>query len=81
MPTATLTSKGQITLPIEVRRGLGLRQGSRVDFVQDGQGFRLQVRSRLASELAGALPKPERPVSLDEMDQAIAVGAFKSVQP
>ena len=75
MPTATLTSKGQITLPVEVRRSLGLRQGSRVDFVPDGHGYRLQARSRLARDLAGALPKPDRPVSLEEMDDAIATAA------
>jgi AbrB family looped-hinge helix DNA binding protein len=76
MPTATLTSKGQITLPVEVRRGLGLRQGSRVDFVPDGGGYRLEARSHLARDLAGALPKPDRPVTLDEMDQAIAAAAI-----
>ncbi|MFU8889980.1 MAG: AbrB/MazE/SpoVT family DNA-binding domain-containing protein, partial [Trueperaceae bacterium] len=35
--TATMTSKGQVTVPVEVRRRLGLRQGDRVAFdVEDG---------------------------------------------
>jgi antitoxin PrlF len=38
MPDATMTSKGQITVPIEVRRRLGLRAGSRVSFVPTGDG-------------------------------------------
>ncbi|WP_369123396.1 AbrB/MazE/SpoVT family DNA-binding domain-containing protein, partial [Shewanella electrica] len=33
MPTATVTSKGQITIPAAVRRALGLRTGDRVEFV------------------------------------------------
>ena len=33
MPTSTLSSKGQITLPLEVRHRLGLKQGDRVEFV------------------------------------------------
>lgn len=81
MPTAKLTSKGQITVPIKVRRDLGLRQGSRVDFIPDEHGYRLQVRGHFASNLAGALPKPDQPVTLAEMDQAIAAGASGSIQP
>jgi AbrB family looped-hinge helix DNA binding protein len=33
---ATVTSKGQITIPAEVRKRLGLRQGDRVEFVMEG---------------------------------------------
>lgn len=36
MPTAKMTSKGQITIPVEVRRELGLQTGSRVVFVATG---------------------------------------------
>ena len=39
MPTAKMTSKGQITIPVKVRKALGLKPGVRVDFyeVEDGE--------------------------------------------
>ncbi len=38
MPTATLTSKGQVNLPKTVREALRVRAGDRVDFVVDANG-------------------------------------------
>jgi antitoxin PrlF len=46
MATAKMTSKGQITVPKNVRERLGLRQGDEVEFVEEPQGYR--VRKRLA---------------------------------
>ena len=43
MAIATITSKGQITLPKEVREHLQLAEGDRVEFVIEGQG-KVQVR-------------------------------------
>ena len=34
-PASTISSKGQVTVPLEVRRRLGLKEGDRVDFVLD----------------------------------------------
>jgi AbrB family looped-hinge helix DNA binding protein len=34
-PSSTISSKGQITLPLEVRRRLGLKKGDRVEFIVD----------------------------------------------
>jgi AbrB family looped-hinge helix DNA binding protein len=46
---ATLTSKGQITVPREVRHALGVRIGDKLLFESDGKGVRLRpVRSRIA---------------------------------
>ncbi len=41
MDVATLTSKGQITIPISVRKKLGLKQGDKIVFIEDTQGIRI----------------------------------------
>ena len=74
MPTATLTSKGQITLPKKVREVLKAKPGDQVDFVVGAEGD-VQVRAARIDlrELKGLLHRPGRAaVSLDAMDEAIA---------
>lgn len=73
MPSATLTSKGQITLPKPVREALGVRTGDRVDFVvqPDGQVIARAARTDV-SELRGVLYRPgRRAVTLAQMEAAI----------
>ncbi|MEO7851359.1 MAG: AbrB/MazE/SpoVT family DNA-binding domain-containing protein [Rubrivivax sp.] len=43
METSTVTSKGQVTIPMEIRRALGLRQGSKVAFAQKNGKVELRV--------------------------------------
>jgi antitoxin PrlF len=76
MPTSTVTSKGQITLPREVRHALKLDAGDKVDFVAVEGGFKLvplrtDVRA-LKGRFAG---RAKRPFTLEEMDEAIAQAA------
>ncbi len=75
MQESTVTMKGQTTLPKDVRLALGLSSGDRVRYViLDGEVRLLKVQP--VSGLAGMLARPGRkPVSLDEMDEAIAGGA------
>jgi AbrB family looped-hinge helix DNA binding protein len=74
MPVATLTSKGQVTIPKPVRDALGLAAGDRVEFAFGSNGdVRLEVRRRRARGLAGLLQrKGQKRLSLAGMDAAIA---------
>jgi len=57
MVKATLTSKGQLTVPKEVRERLGLRSGDRISFEFEEDSVRLRVeRRRSLEELKGSLP-------------------------
>jgi antitoxin PrlF len=76
MATATVTSKGQVTIPAEVRRELGLRSGSRLDFIRlDGGAYEIVPVTGSVKSLKGLVPPPAVPVTLEEMDAAIAEGA------
>ena len=69
-----ITSKGQTTIPVEVRERLGLKPGDMLDYeVRDG--LMIVRKKRSALELAGILHDPERKaLSLEEMENAIAGG-------
>jgi AbrB family looped-hinge helix DNA binding protein len=76
MATATLASKGQLTLPKEVRTAMGVGPGDRVDFVRMADGnFAVMPATGSVQALKGLIPKPKKPVSLADMDRAIAAGA------
>lgn len=74
MPTATLTSKGQLTLPKKVREVLRVKPGDRVDFILHGPDeVRLRAGRHDVRDLKGLLHRPGRkPVSLAAMDEAIS---------
>ena len=44
MPKTKITTKGQVTIPKDVRQRLGLRPGDEIEFVEDRSGFRVQKR-------------------------------------
>ena len=77
MPTATLTSKGQTTIPKEIRERLKLKPGDRIEFVvEDGGRVVLRPRNRSLDDLVGMLkPRDGRRASIEEMNEAIQEGA------
>jgi len=74
MPTSTLTSKGQITVPKPIREHLHVAEGDQVDFTIAPNGAVVMHRiTGSVSALAGLLHRPNRKVvSLEGMDNAIA---------
>ena len=72
MSTSTLTSKGQTTIPKDVRKRLNLHPGDRLEFVIDEDGRVLVLPASIdASESAGMLKPPARPASVEDMNRAI----------
>lgn len=72
----TLTSKGQVTVPKAIRERLELKAGDKVEFMlfEDGR-IEMVPLNRSIKQLRGFLPKPERALSLEEMEEAIVRGA------
>jgi antitoxin PrlF len=78
--TATMTSKGQLTVPAEVRARLGLHAGSRVSFVETDSGtYELRVERGSIQDLKGMLRWDGPPKTLEEMDEGIAAGAAETM--
>lgn len=73
---ATLTAKGQVTLPKSFRTQLNLHSGDKMDFVMLDNGV-LQVvpLKQSPKKLKGIVPKPAKSVTVEEMNQAIVDGA------
>ncbi|MDJ0920012.1 MAG: AbrB/MazE/SpoVT family DNA-binding domain-containing protein [Henriciella sp.] len=76
MSTATITSKGQLTLPKAIREALGLGPGDKVTFVEMEDGnYAVMPAKGSVKRLKGLLAGTGRIASLEDMDQAIAEGA------
>jgi antitoxin PrlF len=73
MSTATLTSKGQITIPVEVRNELQVDTGDRVEFVQIAPGrYEVVAATGEVTALKGMFGKVRKAVSIEAMNAAIA---------
>jgi AbrB family looped-hinge helix DNA binding protein len=79
MAVATLTSKGQTTVPREIRERLRLEAGDRLHFTLLPNGtVVMRAKKRGAAALAGMLWAPARPpVPVDRMNEAIAAAAVR----
>lgn len=76
MTTVVVSSKGQIVLPAELRRRLGLGAGTRLELSEESDGLRLRVTRTVPettiADLAGFVKAPTRgkPRRLEDFDPA-----------
>lgn len=79
MPAATLTEKGQIVIPAEIRARYGLTAGTQLEFVDEGGALRLVVRRRVIPSDPAAgyglvkVKSKGKPRRLEEFDAATVV--------
>jgi AbrB family looped-hinge helix DNA binding protein len=76
---ATLSSKGQATIPKAVRERLQIKSGDRFKFFFHPDGVIILPKIPTA-RLKGMIPKPAQSISLEEIDRAIAEGATERFQ-
>lgn len=79
MTIATMTSKGQVTIPAATRSKLRLAPGSRIDFVENDAG-EIVLRPVVGDvrRLRGIVKYSGPPVSVEDMNAAIAEGAAET---
>jgi antitoxin PrlF len=79
MPTAKMTSKGQITIPKAIRKSLRLKPGDEVVFFEAETGqFVMRPRNSSIRDLEGCIPKLDYIPTIEEMNEAIADAAAES---
>jgi len=69
--SVTLTSKGQVTIPKAVRNSLHLKTGDKLEFVLHQNSVEIIPISGSVSDLKGMVAKPDKAISLNEMDRVI----------
>ncbi len=76
---STVSAKGQLVIPKEIREALDVKRGDKLDWVLDESG---EIRVRVAKgdllALKGRIKSKGRSVSVDEMDQAVKDAAADS---
>ena len=72
MPTAKLTTRGQVTIPKEIRDRMGLRAGDELRFsLRDDGSAIVEPHTRDLRSLRGSVKPKDRQVSIEDMKDAV----------
>ncbi len=75
MHSASVNSKGQVTIPAEVRRDLGLKAGDSLWFIKGERGeYILKLKTGSILDLKGFVHWTGKPATIEEMNEIIAKG-------
>lgn len=66
-----VTSKGQITIPTNIRNNLDIPVGSKIELIQKDNYIIIMPINGSLTKLKGFLPKPKLSLTTEEMDQII----------
>jgi AbrB family looped-hinge helix DNA binding protein len=78
---SAITVKGQATIPKAIREHLHLKPGDRVKFFVHPNGSVVLLPKIPVSQLRGIVKASGRPITIEEMDEAIAAGAADAAVP
>ena len=80
MELSTITSKGQTTIPAKIRHKLNLNTGDKLHFMIEDDHLIEVPAKRSIKDLKGIVPKPNQPVSIDDMNAAMLDEAAARMQ-
>lgn len=90
MPTLLVSSKGQIVLPADMRRRLGMGAGARIEVLEESDGLKLRVVRSVATAdmaglagMAGMVKAPARgvPRRLEDFDPSSLLTRSRRAKP
>ena len=80
MELSTLTSKGQLTIPADLRKEMALHAGDKLNcFIEDDRLIIIPAKGSLKN-LKGCVPGPDKPVSTEDMHRAVMEEAARRVR-
>ncbi len=76
---SSVTSKGQVTIPVEVRRLLGVKPRDKVSFLVDGDKVRITRRESVVARTAGIFKSNKPTATIEEMRESFERGVAEEV--